>query len=141
MWALHASLHVLCLLTALAAGASLAGSTLLQLLPPNLRPNPTDITAAVRWAAVGGFGAMFFVQVCGFGCACNWALHGLAASMLLDQILTLSGGLQPFDWIKAQVNAAMLCIPSLGSAFAVQRRCWLTLFVLLADVRTSSRTG
>jgi hypothetical protein len=35
----------------------------LQMLPPLLRPSSTDMTAAVAWAATGGFAALFLVQV------------------------------------------------------------------------------
>ncbi len=33
------------------------------MLPPLLRPSSTDMTAAVAWAATGGFAALFLVQV------------------------------------------------------------------------------
>lgn len=34
-----------------------------QMLPRTLRPSTTDMTAAVAWAATGGFGVIFLVQV------------------------------------------------------------------------------
>ena len=34
-----------------------------QMLPRTLRPSTTDMTAAVAWAATGGFAVIFLVQV------------------------------------------------------------------------------
>ena len=34
-----------------------------QMLPTTLRPSSTDLTAAVAWAATGGFAVLFMVQV------------------------------------------------------------------------------
>lgn len=46
----------------LTSGCSITHACL-QMLPPLLRPSSTDMTAAVAWAATGGFAALFLVQV------------------------------------------------------------------------------
>ena len=82
------------------------------MLPRTLRPSTTDMTAAVAWAATGGFAVIFLVQVSLQSAVninnrqrCCCAFKGISRSDFTSELLNSPVHcLQPFDWIKAQLG-------------------------------------